>query len=519
MFCSKHISVSVLAAALFLLMPLVGSAAQSVNQAPPNTTVNLRWGPRPGVARYRLQLAQDRDFADIVFDRVVTGNQTQVNDLAPGRYFWRVAPLTAKLGEFSSAGVVDIVARPAESLRNPIPVPTPASISPSPKSPPANSIAASGGWRTAIGDVSLPVLAHLRSPDRWDVVTTSSDGVTYALDAGNGVALWLVRSERQTSGATSSVPGAPIIVPARSRLDDVVVISGSSLVRVEGPTGRELWRATLPALISSATVVGERTSTNIVVADTSFQHLFFLSSADGKIISQIKLPARIVGQPTALGELAQGAFALAFEDGQIEIRDSGGALIRSGSASSQATTPAIMVHGQRGNLVLVGTRDGLTALTADTLQPLGRVALDNDLSRGNLTAEDLDGDGIVEVLTTTVRGYVVAVHTTDGKIIWDVAARNDTGTFAFADLNRDGFIDVLTSDGASLVALSGRDGSVIWRDIETSSIVANHTTTFSSRALIVLPSSSGAVVIANEPARGGLRAITFPHVSVRPLSH
>src|SRR5437588_5142307 len=198
MFCSKHISISALTAALFILIPLVSSVAQEVNQTPTNTTVNLRWGPRAGVARYRLQLAQDRDFADIVFDRVVTGNQTQVNDLAPGRYFWRVAPLTAKLGEFSSAGVVDIVARAAEPLRNPVSVPTPASISSPPKNPPANSIAASGGWRAAIGDASSPVLAHLRSPDRWYVLTTNSEGVTYALDAENGVALWSVRSARQT---------------------------------------------------------------------------------------------------------------------------------------------------------------------------------------------------------------------------------------------------------------------------------------------------------------------------------
>ena len=519
MFCSKHISVSLLAAALFILIPLVNTAAQSGNQIPTNTTVNLRWGPRPGVARFRLQLAQDRNFADIVFDRVITGNQTQVNDLAPGRYFWRVAPLTAKLGEFSSAGVVDIVARPAEPLRPPTPFPTPAPISSSPKNPATSSIVASGGWRAAIGDAGWPVLAHLRSPDRWSVVTTSSDGVTYALDAGNGVALWSVRSARQTGGATPSVPDSPIIVPARSRLDDVVVISGSSLVRVEGTTGRELWRATLPAFISSATVVGERNSPSLIVADMSFQRLFLVNSADGKIISQIKLRGPIVGKPTALDDLAHDAFALAFENGQIEIRDAAGALIRSGSAASRATTPAIMVHGERGNLVLVGTRDGLTALTADTLQPLGRVTLDNDLSRGNLTAEDLDGDGLAEVLMTTVRGHVVAVNTSDGKIIWDVAARNDNGTFAFADLNRDGVFDVLTSDGPGLVALSGRDGSVIWRDTAGASIVANHTTAFSGRAVTALPSSSGAVVIVNEPARGGLRAITFPNASVRPLSH
>jgi outer membrane protein assembly factor BamB len=520
MFCSKQITISALAAALFILVPLVSGVAQpqEVNQTPAHTSVNLRWGLRPGVARYRLQLSQDRDFADIVFDRVVAGNQTQVNDLAPGRYFWRVAPLTSKLGEFSSAGVVEIVAPVAEPLRSPSPVPTPAPLSSSPKNPPANSIAASGGWRAAIGEVSSPVVAHLHSADRWDVVTTSSDGVTYALDAVNGVALWLVRSERQTSGAISSIPGSLLVVPA-ARLDDVVVLNNSSLVRVQGSSGRELWRATLPALISSATVVSERNSTNIVVADTSLQRLYFLNSSDGTIISQIKLPGRIVAKPTALDKLAPGSFALAYENGEIEIRDSSGALIRSGSAASQVTTSALMVRGQRGNLVLVGTRDGLTALTADTLQPLGRVALVNDQSRGNLTAEDLDGDGIVEVLMTTARGHVVAVHTTDGKIIWAVAARNDNGAFAFADLNRDGYVDVFTNDGPSLVALSGVDGSVIWRDTEGLSIVANHTTSISSRALTVLPSGPGAVVVVNEPGRGGLRAISFPNASVRPSSH
>jgi outer membrane protein assembly factor BamB len=520
MFCSKQTSFSALAAALFILLPLVSSAAQpqQVNQTPANTTLNLRWGARPGVARYRLQLAHDRDFADIVFDRVITGNQTQVYDLAPGRYFWRVAPLTAKLGEFSSAGVVD-VARAVEPLRNPGAVPTPASISLPLKNPSVNSIVASGGWRAAVGDASLPVLAHLRSPDRWNVVTTSSDGVTYALDAANGVAVWSVRSARQTGGATASVPGSPIIVPASSRLDDVVLISGSSLVRVEGLTGRELWRATLPAFISSATVVGARNSTYLILTDRSLQRLFFLSSADGKIISEIKLPGRIVGEPTALDDLAHGAFALAYENGQIEIRGADGGLIRSGSAASQATTPAIMVRGRRGNLVLIGTHDGLTALTAETLQPLGRVALDNDQPRGNLTAEDLDGDGVAEVLMTTVRGHVVVVNTAEGKIVWDVAAGNDNGTFAFADLNQDGVVDVLTSNGPNLLALSGRDGSVIWRDAETSSVIANHTTAFSSRALTALSSDSSAMVIVNEPARGGLRGITFPHTSVRPSSH
>ena len=48
------------------------------------TVVTVRWGARPGVTRYRLQLAQDAAFNDIVFDRVVSGHEYSVSDLAPG---------------------------------------------------------------------------------------------------------------------------------------------------------------------------------------------------------------------------------------------------------------------------------------------------------------------------------------------------------------------------------------------------------------------------------------------------
>ncbi|HYX29194.1 MAG TPA: hypothetical protein VE863_11555 [Pyrinomonadaceae bacterium] len=83
---------------------------------PPQTQVHLHWGQRRGVVRYRMQLAADTDFRDIIFDRVITGTQIELDDLAAGKYFWRIAPLTTRLGEFSSAGVIVIpVAQPQES--------------------------------------------------------------------------------------------------------------------------------------------------------------------------------------------------------------------------------------------------------------------------------------------------------------------------------------------------------------------------------------------------------------------
>src|SRR6267143_2480998 len=123
MYCSGHLRGLLLTAAMFLPGTVfVLAQTASPNSQTNNTEVHLRWGSRSGVSRYRLQLASDSAFADIVFDRVVAGNEYQIKDLPPGRYFWRVAPLTAKLGEFSSTGSIEVTkAALPESPRQNIP--------------------------------------------------------------------------------------------------------------------------------------------------------------------------------------------------------------------------------------------------------------------------------------------------------------------------------------------------------------------------------------------------------------
>src|SRR2546425_1216369 len=97
MYCSAHLRVLILSATM-----LLSSFCLRAQTIPPSNTqtdnsstiVSLRWGVRPGVSRYRLQLARDIGFADIVFDRVVSGAERQITDLPPGRYYWRIATLT-----------------------------------------------------------------------------------------------------------------------------------------------------------------------------------------------------------------------------------------------------------------------------------------------------------------------------------------------------------------------------------------------------------------------------------------
>lgn len=167
--CLAHFRVVVLTAIFILPSPTSVLAQneqpQNGSQTDTTTAVHLRWGSRAGISRYRLQLARDIGFSDIVIDREVNGNGYQINDLSPGKYFWRIAPVTTKLGEFSSVGSIEVF----ESAK---PLSNPPSINDSSrtKTSTAGPVLTRGGWRTAVGYVPRPVLANLRSPDRPDVV-------------------------------------------------------------------------------------------------------------------------------------------------------------------------------------------------------------------------------------------------------------------------------------------------------------------------------------------------------------
>jgi outer membrane protein assembly factor BamB len=511
MFCSNQTRAFLLVAAVIFGCAVSNLSAQNSPPLPPpvskpNTSVHLRWGPQSGVSRYRVQLAHDRAFADIVFDRVVNGYETEINDLDPGRYFWRVAPLAAKLGEFSSAGIIEV--------KPPAPVISPQSTTSKPNVP-AKTIPTGGGWRAAIGNISSAVAAHLRLVDRSDLVAMNSEGVVTALDAATGVALWSSRMPAQP-GANTASTGTMLIVPDPSRLDNVVILRGTAVVLFEGRTGRELARWTLPSPAASGAVISDQTGSSVLVVDNSRQRLFVLSRAGEAITAQVKLPARVIGAPAVFSDQGKGAFALAYDTGDLEIRDPTGAFTRAVNLNSLATTAPLFVRGRRGDLILVGTRDGLIAITPD-LRPLGRMTIPNDAPRGTLVAQDLDGDGVAEVIMTTERRHLIAVNSTDGKILWDVPAGDYSDALAFADINQDHVFDVFITAGQRFaVALSGRDGSVIWKDDEAPVLATNHAVALESHSLFALPQGAGILLIAAEPSHTGLRAISFSQAEIRP---
>ncbi len=528
MFCHRHLRLSILTAATLVLAglpahstgsPFARNPSSSATQAGQLTNAHLRWGPRPGVLRYRLQLASDREFNDIIFDRVVSGNEYEISDLIPGRYFWRVAALSDKPLQFSSAGVIDV--SPASQKpdtradltrgRQPINAQTP-------KSATASRVSAGDGWRALIGEVSGPALAHLRSANALDLVAVNNAGVVYALEADSGIALWTTRPRAQLTGLPRPVasPIAPLLVQSRRGLDNVVVLANGTVRALDGASGRELWRTALPAPASGGAAV----DSELFILDNSLQRLFLIDGGTGKLIAQTELPSRAFGAPVAFDRTGQRGVMIAFENGRIEFRDVNGKTTRSGNAGSPATTKPLFVSGPRGGLVLLGTRGGLTAFDSEDLHALGRVALKDDAPRGTLSAADLFGDGVAEVIMLTEHGRVVAVNAVDGKILWESFSTNDAQSVAFADVDGDHVLDVLVASGQTFAtALSGRDGSVVWKEDEPAALVANHVTSLAPRSVLAAPHGSGILLIGIDPTRIGLRAVSFPRGTLKPTSH
>jgi len=341
-----------------------------------------------------------------------------------------------------------------------------------------------------------------------DLVGVNSDGILFALDAASGVGLWSTGGGKLD--ASRIAPSSTVLlVRSRAGLDNLVVFSGINVRAIEGASGRELWRTSLPSPALNGTIVSDNRSAEIFVVDKSLSRATILDANKGDILTQIRLPHRVVGGPGSIS--GAGQVVLAYDNGRIEIRDDAGTVIRSGDAGSPATTPPLFIRDRRGDFILVGTRAGLTAMTAGELSPLGMVAIKDDVPRGVLAAEDLSGDGSPEVIMMTVRGRVMAISGADGKVLWEASAGNEGQSVAFADVDGDRVLDVVLAGGQSFaLALSGRDGSVVWKDNEPPAVVANHSVVLVPRSMIAMPYGSGALLIGGDPSRTGLRALEFP---------
>ncbi|HEX8137720.1 MAG TPA: FG-GAP-like repeat-containing protein [Pyrinomonadaceae bacterium] len=533
---------SILFVLLFSVVPLL-SAQSPGAQAGKQTGASalIQWRERRGVNRYRLQLARDAKFTDIVFDRAVMGHEYLVTELPPGRYYWRVAPATPETGTYSRPAAVEIAIPSADntSLATatptprliPKPTPTPARTptiraTPTPTPQPSPKLLSPGdsGWRAATGDVPQPRVAPLRTATGLDLVGVNSDGMVYALDGANGTALWTSRYRPQAKKGEPTGNGgapdfAPVILKGEGGTANVLAAFEGGVRALQGATGREMWRTMLqsrPASGIAADLNGDG-KTEIILAEENAPGLAILNDA-GKFIVEVKLEAAVIGRPVHLASGDHKGILLVLENGLVELRNINGERLRALKLDTKPTTPLAVVEGIKGPTGLLGVEGNLIALDLKdpNLKPIGRIATEEDSPRGSLSVVDLNNDGNLEVVMLTRLGRTVVINAADGRIRWFASGATDAGSAAFADVNGDGTQDVLVAAGPSFaIAFSGRDGSPIWKAEDTGASPAGKGSSVRELVTATAGDSREAFLVGSDVERTGLRAVGLPQGSVK----
>lgn len=471
---------------------------QSPNAHQLEPSILVRWQGRPGINRYRLQLATDEKFEDVVYDQAVEGRQHVVKGLPPGNYFWRVAaaavetsisyskPERVTLSETSKGVEVASVVLPVDNA---------------------------AGWRTATGEVARLVPASLRSGGVTDFVGVSSDGRVFAVDGASGISLWTARfnpaATAAATGNVKSVAFAPLVIPSQAG-PGVVVATAGGVRALRGETGREFWRATLEGRASAGVVAdanGDGTA-DVVVVTQDPERYYVLDGGTGRVLADKKLEGESVGAPYPVNAAGVRGLLVSLKKGRVELRGADGEAKGEAKVDGDVTTAPLVISRGEMTFMVVGTDNGLWAFSLPDLKVLGVIKADDDSIRGALNATDVDGDGAPEVVMVTKRGRVALVNTTDGNVRWSMEGVPSAEGGAFADVNGDGVLDVIVPGGdAFALGFSGRDGSLVMKveDGRAAAQMASET-----RPLVAAQSMSGTMLVGGDLARMGIRALELP---------
>jgi outer membrane protein assembly factor BamB len=478
------------------------TTTQTNGQAPAahqlEPSILVRWQGRPGINRYRLQLATDEKFEDVVFDQAVEGRQYVVKGLPPGDYFWRVAAAAVETSiSYSKPERVTL----SESAKG---------VEVANVVLPANYAA---GWRTATGEVARLVPASLRPGGVTDFVGVSSDGRVFAVDGASGISLWTVRFNPTATAAVSSeiknVAFAPLVIPSQAG-PGVVVATAGGVRALRGETGREVWRASLQGRASGGVVADANGdgSADVVIVTQDPERYYVLDGGTGRVLADHKLEGEAVGAPYPVNVAGASGVLVSLKNGRVELRGADGESKGEAKVEGDVTTAPLVVARGQMTFMVVGTDNGLWAFSLPDLKVLGVIKADDDSIRGALSSSDVDGDGAPEVVMVTKRGRVALVNTTDGNVRWSMEGVQSAEAAAFADVNGDGVLDVIVPGGdAFALGFSGRDGSLVMKveDGRAASTAATQT-----RPLVAAQSMGSMMLVGGDLARMGIRALELP---------
>ncbi len=297
-------------------------------QMPPSILV--RWQGKPGVNRYRLQLATDEKFEDVVFDQAVEGRQYVVKDLPPGNYFWRVAPAAAETSVAYSRP--ERVTLGSEQKVEVASVMLPADAT---------------GWRVATGEVAKVAAANLRPGGVVDFVGLGADGRVFAVDGASGISLWTSRYNTTAAGQTPSpkaVNFEPLVIGDPVRGAYVVVATQGGVRALLGDTGRETWRAALEGTATAgvaADLDGDGKQELVVITEGP-EMFYVINPLTGRVTASQKLSGEVVGQPHPFEAGGKRGVLLGVKKGRVEFRGADGQVIAEAKIDEDVTTAPLV---------------------------------------------------------------------------------------------------------------------------------------------------------------------------------
>jgi hypothetical protein len=487
--------------------PAPGQAQKPVaTKLPPSILV--RWQGKPGVNRYRLQLATDQKFEDVVFDQAVEGRQYVVKDLPPGNYFWRVAPAAAETSVTYSQPERVTLGSEAKVTVGSMVLPADAT-----------------GWRVATGEVTKIAPANLRPGGVVDFVGLGADGRVFAVDGASGISLWTSRYNTAAAGQTPGPTGInfePLVVGDPLRGAYVIVATQGGVRALLGDTGRETWRASLEGKAAAgvaADLDGDGKQELVVVTEGP-EMFYVINPLSGRVQASQKLSGEAAGPPHPFEAGGKRGVLLGMKSGRVEFRGADGQVVAEAKIDEDVTTAPLVTRRGEMAFMAVGGNSALWALSVPDLKVLGAIRAEDDSIRGSLASADVDGDGSAEIVMVTKKGRVALVSTLDGTVRWYAEGGEVAASAAFADVNGDGVLDVIVPGAGNTFALgfSGRDGSPVMR-VEESGKGGEQKAGGRTRSLVVTPAlGGGGWLVGGDPSGTGLRAVELPKGSVKTAS-
>lgn len=483
-------------ALIFSCSFLLGSSGQT--STPTTVPVSIEWVAQTGVARYRLQIATDESFTDVRVDSLVIGHQYTVRDLEPGHYYWRVAPSDSETGQFRQPVRLEVTAESAKAE--------------APVHPTVAEIVSNPGWLATTGEIKNPLAVRLRFSSSIDFVGVNTQGTVYALDGKSGVALWTARYQPDAvagEAKRSEKQFVPLVFTTPEGGSRVVAAFDEGVRLLNGATGRELWRTDLPGRIGCGVIMTTNQGPHLFLIGDGMEKLFVLDLASGHLESQTKLKSDAVGPPVVFSNKDLQGLLIPLKDDAVAVHDTDGNQLRVIKLGADITTPPLLVSTANGLLMLVGTKKGLLAFDTTEFKVVSRIASDTEqYPVGAVSVADLNSDKSPEVVMTMNGGRVIAATISDGVPQWSTEVAVEPAAAAFADLNGDGFSDViLPGKEAFAIALSGANGSVIWQSSERVG-VSSGLKTRGPRSLAVARTGEGRLmIVGNDLSSVGLRGL------------